>query len=280
MRLAGPGAVDGSPRAVDTRSMPPAPLSLYPLRPLSGVPAVTATQMAEIDRLALDDAHLTLLQMMENAGRSLALVVRDYLPSAGSSILILAGSGRNGGGALTAARHLRNWGFDVRVVLTAAPGALHEATAQQHQILHKDGLRALWPGAPEFDDRFPEVLAEAGVVVDGLVGYGLRGPLSGDVAVLTEAVLDRAPPAVVALDVPTGFNATTGAVEGAGIVATATVTLALPKTGLLKREAAAAVGDLLLADIGIPAYIPGRLGLPDTRGLFADGPIVRLVATD
>ena len=269
-------------------------LAAFPARAVPTVPAVTAAQMREIDRLAVHDAKLTLLQLMENAGRSLALVVREFFPTprdgvepaergpesertTQASVLVLAGKGGNGGGVLAAARHLRNWGIDVQVVLSAPPSGLLPASAEQLHPLHRDGVRALWPGAAEFDERFPEDLKRAAVVLDGLIGYGLEGPLRGDVAVLVDAVLDRAPPVVVSLDVPTGFDATSGAVYSSGVVATATVTLALPKTGLLQGDAASAVGELLLADIGIPGYIYERMGITTARALFAEGPILRLI---
>ena len=271
-------------------------LTRFPQRSVLSVPTITGEQMLEVDRLATRDADLSLLQMMENAGRSLALVVdayvhadratdetaaREGIGAADSGpVLVLAGSGGNGGGALAAARHLRNWGREVQVVLSAPPGNLSDAGAQQLRTLHKDGLRALWPAAPEFDEHFPTLLQSAGLVVDGLIGYSLRGPLQGDQALLVEAVLDRAPPAVVSLDVPSGFDASSGAVAASGIVATATVTLALPKTGLLQGDATAAVGELLLADLGIPAYIYERLGIAGVGGLFDAGPILRLIEGD
>ena len=261
---------------------------LYPIRRATEVPALSAAQMAEVDRRTIEDAGLTLLQMMENAGRALALVIRDALRAragdeveAGQAprerVLLLAGKGHNGGGALTAARHLRNWGYGVDVVLSTLPSGLNEATALALQILHRDGLRALWPAAPDFDERFPGRLAEATVVVDGLVGYSLSGPLQGDVALLVEAALDRAPPIMISLDVPTGFDASTGDVSSSGVVATVTLTLALPKSGLLTGDAAAAVGELLLADIGIPGYVYERLGVHPPADLFSEEPIVRLV---
>ncbi|HJN92578.1 MAG TPA: NAD(P)H-hydrate epimerase [Dehalococcoidia bacterium] len=258
-------------------------LALYPLRAAADVPLVTTDQMREVDRLAIDDAQLSLLQMMENAGRALATITADHLPPPMASsdeppsALVVAGRGNNGGGALVAARNLRNWGFDVEIVLSSPPGSLGEAAAQQHHVLHKDGVRSLWPGAPDFDERFPESLDQALVVVDGLIGYGINGPLRGDTAVLVEAILDRAPPTVVSLDVPTGFNATSGDVYNFGIVASVTVTLALPKSGLYRRDAAAAVGEMFLADIGIPNYIYDRVGVEGVAGLFTEGPLIRLL---
>lgn len=257
--------------------------ALYPLRATQSIPAIDTDLMREVDRLAIENARLSLAQMMENAGRSLALVTRDYAAPEESDesgeILLLAGSGNNGGGALAAARHLRNWGLDPKVVLAGPPGQLGDAAAAQHQILRRDGLRATWPGASEFDDHFPAMLEEAVAVVDGLVGYGLRGALQGDVALIVDAVLDQAPPVVISLDIPSGVEATSGDVYSTAVVATATLSLALPKTGLIDGDAAAAVGDLLLADLGIPRYVYERLDLLVPPELFAEGPIVRLVSS-
>jgi NAD(P)H-hydrate epimerase len=263
--------------------MDPSRIALYPLRAVGEVPAISADQMREIDRLAIEDAGLSLLQMMENAGRALAQVTRDYTaPTASDApepgILIFAGRGNNGGGAIAAARNLRNWGLDPQIVLASPPGQLGEAAATQHHTLHRDGARAIWPGAPDFDEHFSAMLENAAVVIDGLVGYGLRGALHGDVALLVDAILDQAPPLVISLDVPSGVEATSGDIYSTAIVATTTLTLALPKTGLIEGDAAAAVGDLLLADLGIPGYVTERLNLGVPPDLFADGAIVRLIS--
>lgn len=261
-------------------------LSLYPLISADDLPELSAAQMRDVDRLATQDAGLDLLMMMENAGRALALVVRDSLPestradqTSGAPILVFAGRGNNGGGALAAARHLRIWGYRPTVVLSGSPAALGEAAALQHRILHKDGMRFLWPGAPDFDARFPTLLHESAVVVDGLVGYGLHGPLRGDVAVLVEGMLDRAAPAVISLDIPSGFDATSGAVYNLGVVATATLTLAQLKSGLLQGDAVAGVGEILLADIGIPHSVYEKLNLTVPPDVFAAGPIVRVLTS-
>ena len=255
--------------------------ALYPLRASDEIPAISADEMREVERLAVEDAGLSPLQMMENAGRALALVARDQTgpPDAYGDrvVLVVAGRGDNGGGALAAARHLRNWGYDPEMVLSGPPGQLGVAAAVQHHILHRDGVRTTWPGAAEFDQHFPAMLAAAHTVIDGLVGYGFRGPLQGDVALIVDAILDQAPPVVISLDVPSGVEAASGDIYATAVVATTTLTLALPKTGLIEGDAAAAVGDLLLADIGIPQYIYERLELPVAPNLFAEGPILRLI---
>ncbi len=258
------------------------PSALYPLRATHEIPAVSADEMREIERLAVDDAGLSTLQMMENAGRALAVVVRDHAgppdPYAPRRVLVVAGRDDNGGGALAAARHLRNWGYDPRIALAGPPGQLHATTAAQHRILHRDGVRATWPGAPDFDERFPAMLVEAETVVDGLTGYTLRGPVQGDAALIVDAILEQAPPVVISLDVPSGVEAASGDVYATAIVASTTLCLALPKAGLIEGDAAAAVGDLLLADVGIPQYIYERLELPVAPNLFAEGPILRLIS--
>ena len=258
------------------------PSALYPLRATHEIPAVSADEMREIERLAVDDAGLSTLQMMENAGRALAIVARDHAgppdPYAPGGVLVVAGRDDNGGGALAAARHLRNWGYDPRIALAGPPGQLHAATAAQHRILHRDGVRTTWPGAPDFDARFPAMLSDAETVVDGLTGYELRGPVQGDAALIVDAILEQAPPVVISLDVPSGVEAASGDVYATAIVASTTLCLALPKAGLIEGDAAAAVGDLLLADVGIPQYIYERLELPVAPNLFAEGPILRLIS--
>jgi NAD(P)H-hydrate epimerase len=205
------------------------------------VPAVTADQMRDVDRIAVEELGLRLLQMMENAGRALARHVRER--AGGETVTVLAGPGGNGGGGMAAARHLANRDVDVRVVLDRDPAALEGAAAIQHRIL--SGM-----DVPVAADR--DSMAWSAVVVDALVGYGLSGPLRGTAARLVEALPDEA--TVVSLDVPTGRDATTGETPGPAVRPDLTVTLALPKTGL-----AGAPGALVLADIGIPAVVYGDL---------------------
>lgn len=209
------------------------------------VTAVTAAEMREIDRVAVEEFGVTLLQMMENAGRNLAWHVRQV---AAGPIVVLAGSGGNGGGGLCSARHLANRGKPVSVVLDRPPAQLEGAARTQYETLDAMSV-PVENGVGALLDR------EADIVVDALVGYGLAGQLRGSAATLVDAV-DDLDATVVSLDVPSGLDATTGERPGSAVRPDRVVTLALPKTGL-----AAHPGELFLADIAIPAGVFRSLDL-------------------
>jgi NAD(P)H-hydrate epimerase len=212
------------------------------------VPAVTAEQMREVDRIAVEEFGLGILQMMENAGRNLALNVIDMLGVEPGPVIVLAGGGGNGGGGLCCGRHLRNRGYEVALVLDRDASALRGAARAQLQILEAAGLRTIGP------DGTAEAIHRAQVVVDALIGYSLRGVPRGRAADLIDACNRHG--RVLSLDVPSGLDATTGQAMGAVVQPERTLTLALPKRGLSRIP-----GDLYLADIGIPPEVYERLGL-------------------
>jgi NAD(P)H-hydrate epimerase len=213
------------------------------------VPAVTAEEMREVDRIAVEDFGLAILQMMENAGRNLALNVLDMVGSMGGEVTVLAGAGGNGGGGLCAARHLHNRGVKVNLVLDRESSALRGAAAEQLRILQAAGLRSMELSQVE------EAIRRADIVVDALIGYSLRGAPRGRAAELIE-LCNRYAAQVLALDVPSGLNATIGEAPGAVVRPDRTLTLALPKIGL-----ASISGELYVADIGIPPEVYRSLGL-------------------
>ena len=213
------------------------------------VPAVTADQMREVDRIAMEEFGLGILQMMENAGRNLAENVLDMLDGARGKVAILAGSGGNGGGGVCCARHLHNRGFQVWVVLDREAAMLKGAARNQFEILQAAGLQPTEPS------QAGEVIRRAQIVVDALIGYGLRGAPRGRTAELIE-LCDQHAARVLSLDVPSGLNATTGEAPGPMVRPERTLTLALPKTGLQGVS-----GDLYMGDIGIPPEVFQRLAL-------------------
>ena len=206
------------------------------------MPAVTADQMREIDRIMVEELHIELVQMMENAGRTLAeLAITRFSPS---SVTVLAGPGGNGGGGLVAARHLANRGCQVQAVLSD-PGRLTPVPAHQADILTRMGVTlASRPSA-------------ADLVIDALIGYSLRGDPVGTAAQLITWANDQAAP-ILALDTPSGLDLTTGTAGSPTVGATATLTLALPKVGLLDAPSA---GELYLADISVPPLVYQRMGI-------------------
>lgn len=187
-------------------------------------PCIDTYQMIEVDRLMIEEYHIDIIQMMENAGRNLArLAVNRFLRKELKQVVILAGTGGNGGGALVAARHLHNWGVKVRVFLTRSHELYKGVPA--HQL---ETLRTLNISATRFTDQ--KDMPDAGLIIDGLIGYSLKGPPSGTVAELIQWVNRQKAP-VLSLDIPSGLDATNGYVYEPVIIATATMTLGLPKTG-------------------------------------------------
>src|SRR5215207_5208769 len=101
------------------------------------MPVLTTGQMIEVDRLMIEEWGITLIQMMENAGRHLAELARHQLGGTAkdSSVVVLCGTGNNGGGGMAAARHLNNWGAHVQVILVGQESRLKEIPAHQWRIL-------------------------------------------------------------------------------------------------------------------------------------------------
>ncbi len=241
------------------------------------VASVTGAQMAEVDRLAIEAYGITLLQMMEQAGSHLAEVVRLELGGSliDRSIVVAVGPGSNGGGGLVAARHLANRGARVRVVL--AQPALRMAEAARHQLatLLAMDVSCCVATYDLSDEELKAAFARADLVVDAILGYSLRGAPRGEAERLIGFVVRSGRP-VVSLDIPSGMDPDTGCAAGAVVSATATLTLALPKLGLLGEAGAAHTGRLYLGDLGLPAALYASLGLDVGKPFAAD----RIVTLD
>lgn len=230
------------------------------------VAVVTRDQMREVDRLMIGEYGITLLQMMENAGRNLAELARRILGGlSGRSLCFVAGAGNNGGGALAAARHASNRGAKVSIVLSDEPSRPDTIPGRQLASLKAMGVTPQSAG---------DALPDADLYVDGMVGYGLHGALRARVIELA-AALNAATGPVLSLDVPTGLDVDGGEPEPGTVRAYATMSLALPKPGLLTSSARRFVGELYLADISVPAILYARLGLA-VGPIFSNDTLVRL----
>lgn len=216
------------------------------------VVAITTDQMREVDRIAMEETGPNLFQMMENAGRNLALQAIEVLGDIWqkANIVVLAGLGGNAGGGICAARHLANRQANVQLALSN-PDRLGEVPAFQRKIFHSTSGRDV------------EISAMPGLrpdlILDAVIGYSLKGAPSGAALDFIQWANNSGAP-ILSLDVPSGVDSTTGISEGEYMHAKWTMTLALPKTGLLPEK----TGSLFLADIGIPEKVYSNMALDYT----------------
>ncbi len=221
-------------------------------------PLPDAQAMRATDAWAIEDRGIPSLELMERAGRGLARVVADAAPE--GVVAIVCGKGNNGGDGLVAGRLLREAGREVRVLLLAEPGDLQGDPAENLVRLgvRPDGgfpTAVQSPGDPVIEAFAPERLAGATVVVDAILGTGSAGAPRGRALEAIEA-LNAAGVPVVAADTPSGVDASTGAVEGVAVGATATATFAAAKPGLYIAPGKAHAGSVEVIDIGIPPGAP------------------------
>ena len=232
----------------------------------NNIPTVTRAQMMEVDRLMTEEYGITLLQMMENAGRDFAQLARHMVGAdlQNKRIVVLCGGGNNGGGGMAAARHLANWGTQVQVSLPVPYSKLKEAAIHQ---LHT--LRAM---SVPIAEEFP--IGDFDLILDALIGYGLRGVPRGKTAQWINKANQSTTP-ILALDVPSGLDVDSGLALGACIKADTTLTLALPKVGMLKDGASKFVGKLYVGDIGVPSVLLNRMGV-EAKDLFINSSVMKV----
>jgi len=215
----------------------------WPAVPWSRVPMMSSAALRQADEQASSRYGIEPIQLMELAGWQIARVVDDVVGGVrGKRIIVVAGSGNNGGDALVAARFLHQRGALVRVSIVSArdPNSLAAHHARTVQAL---GIRT--QEAPHGVDPSADVL------IDGLFGIGIRMPLRDPAPRIIEAMNASRMP-IVAVDVPSGLDADTGAGHEGGVRAAATITLVAPKPGL---RGATNAGRVVVADIGMPVGV-------------------------
>jgi NAD(P)H-hydrate epimerase len=228
------------------------------------VPAISASTMREIDRLTVEGPGPNLYQMMENAGRNLAGAAMAMARERDGPVVILAGTGGNGGGGICAGRHLANRGVEAAVAVTD-PARLGPVPADQLAVFR------LTPG--RVVDVAEISRMEPALVIDAVVGYGLAGPPRGPALEMIRWAGSQDAP-VLSLEAPSGLDVTTGEKPGEYVAADATLTLALPKTSLDDPAA----GELWLADLGIPVAVFRQAGVEVPPGVYGPHYRVRIRA--
>ncbi|MFQ6057944.1 MAG: NAD(P)H-hydrate dehydratase [Anaerolineae bacterium] len=241
---------------------------------------VTTEEMRRFER-ETDASGLSYAMMMENAGRAVAQAIEKQTDVAGKQVLVLVGPGNNGGDGLVAARHLHDAGAQATLYLW-------KRRTEEDENFRRTQERAIPFARAEEDDGLAglrDLVSQADVIVDAFLGTGIERPIEGllkeILGVVAEGVSQRKAegrsPLIVAVDVPTGLNCDSGALDPAALPADLTVTFAFPKRGQYLFPGAGAVGELVVADIGIAASlaeeVPVEVATPEmVRGLLPRRP--------
>jgi ADP-dependent NAD(P)H-hydrate dehydratase / NAD(P)H-hydrate epimerase len=212
---------------------------------------LTAAEMREVDRLTTEGYGVPSLTLMENAGRSVAEFIQTRFKDVKQRhVTVLCGKGNNGGDGFVAARYLRRMGAHVSVYLIGSARDVKADAAVNLKRWKRTGKRLVEVSS---QTRAPLAFPAHDIIVDALLGTGVRGRLEGQLAEAVKAVNQHEPGCVVvAVDIPSGLDADTGEAPGAVIVADYSVTFTAPKPGLLLGAGPEHAGDLVVSEIGSP----------------------------
>jgi hydroxyethylthiazole kinase-like uncharacterized protein yjeF len=211
----------------------------------------TAAQIAEIDRRAIQEFGIPWAALMDRAGKAVATAAISMLSARNSPlVVVVCGKGNNGGDGLVAAQYLHRKGIRVEVIL-ASPES--EFSGEARRVLETARQGAV-PMRDVSEGDTGRVLSSAALIVDALFGTGFRGPVRGAASELIKAI-NRTGTPVLAVDIPSGVSADSGSADGAAIRAAATITMGLPKVGLLLFPGADLAGSIVVADIGYPGTL-------------------------
>jgi len=210
------------------------------------VKVVSGDQMRTIEHRVFDKYGLPSHQVMEIAGRQVAVLVRRLQAERPGPVVVVCGRGNNGGDGLVTARWLRHWGVNASVVLWAGFDDLTPDAAKALQAARLAGVPIKMPA------QAAEALQGAGMVVDAILGIGVVGSARGTAAEAIKLINAAGRP-VLAVDMPSGVATDTGRAEGPAVQANWTITLGLPKLGLFLYPGADLAGKIIVTDIGLSA---------------------------
>ncbi len=214
---------------------------------------MTRQQVRAVDSWAINELGISGVVLMENAGRSCAKLLKARLAEVEvPKVCIFCGTGNNGGDGYVIARHLSNSGFGVKVVICGDRNKIKGDAKINLEILEKlhqqiDNLNLKESGIATSVGKF---IAGADMVVDALLGTGLRGELKEEYRQLIEGINAQSVP-VLAVDIPSGLDCDTGQPLGAAIRAESTVTFVAVKTGFTNPQAGQYTGTVYVASIGV-----------------------------
>jgi NAD(P)H-hydrate epimerase len=251
--------------------------------------ALTSAEMQEVDHQTTERFGVPSHQLMETAGKSVAEVFLEQyghkMTDPPGRVVVLCGKGNNGGDGFVVARHLREEVDQVRVFLFAKPEELRGDAAKNYERWRESGDVTVVQSTDDWDKVWPEV-SSAEVIVDALLGTGIRGGASGliaqaieDVNRLSHDATAAQPGWIIAVDTPSGLPSDGDAAAGPVMKAHWTVTFTAPKVGQLISPQAGCCGQLLVRDIGSPSALVEEIGKGTLRWAgpdeFAGLPLIR-----
>ena len=227
--------------------------------------------MQEIGRLMTHIYGISFIQMMENAGFNLALLAKKM--SGGSmldkKVCITIGGGIKGGTGLVCARHLSNWGAEVTCLLVKYGSDFKPLAAQQLETVRQMPISVVALGKNIQYIKWEQYR----LIIDAMIGTGLRDEPDTNVSQII-ARINETPCRVLSLDTPSGLDPCTGYVCKNTVQAHSTLTLALPKKGLLKPNARTYAGEIYLGDISVPPMLYRQLGFNIEQSIFRENTII------
>lgn len=213
---------------------------------------ITGSEMKKLDFWAEKERKIPSLLLMENAGRSVALAVREFLrANSQGSYVFLVGKGNNGGDALVAARHFFQQGAEIKLFYLFPPEDLQGIVRKNRKLLEDLGVKGHYLENEHSFYLFKLCLSTCTLIIDGIFGTGVRKGLPANVVQAMDLVNACSCP-VLAIDVPSGVDADNGQIGEKCIKAQYTVTFAWAKRGLVLYPAKKYVGQLLVVDISFP----------------------------
>jgi ADP-dependent NAD(P)H-hydrate dehydratase / NAD(P)H-hydrate epimerase len=216
-------------------------------------------QIRAFDRFAIQNCNVPGIVLMENAGRGAAEVIQSLLSDDVEHVLVVCGTGNNGGDGFVVARHLASFGAPVSVCLLGAPEKLHGDALTNHDAFMGLGGHITIVADDASLPVLETELMHADFVVDAIFGTGLDREVTGRFAEVIDRI-NATPATRVALDLPSGLDANTGAILGTAVVADTTITFGALKTGLLTPMGSRMCGDIHVAGLGVPSAILEQTG--------------------
>jgi NAD(P)H-hydrate epimerase len=213
------------------------------------VKVLTAEEMREVDRRAIEEVGIPGAVLMENAGRKAAEFIREAYPSV-RRVAVIAGKGNNGGDGFVIARYLLNWGCQVEVLLLGRKDEVRGDAALNLKVLSSMMEIVEVTDSAKWG-RLKGALVFSDIIVDAMLGTGAKGAPRDLYAEVIEFINSLRVP-IAAVDIPSGLDADSGLMEGVCVKAETTITMGAPKVGLLLYPGAKNVGTLRAVDLGVP----------------------------